>query len=188
VDRTVVRDRDAHAWAECWIDDPSAGSPSMPRPPADAPTRYSVNKTSAWQRWWEWIQDIPGRVREWLGRLTPRSIVAFGAILVCAPTSIRAWAMAVLAAAAERGRRNRSGAAAYSCSSAELVRAGQRFERWLRRRAAACPAHVTWREHLRAIHAEEALRFVDAYDEARFGGAKSVAASSRVEALSRELF
>jgi transglutaminase-like putative cysteine protease len=87
-DATIVRERDAHAWAECYLGDvgqwvtvdatPSAGRPDglFPDPPR-------------WRRFLESLRDLPTRLREWFAtiprpRLYTTLTLAAAAILLIA--------------------------------------------------------------------------------------------------------
>jgi hypothetical protein len=169
--RMVVRDRDAHAWAECWIDGKGwltvDATPSGGRPDALFP------EVSGWKRLWERATDMPGAVRAWIGRLTIRDVVVGGAVAggVVTVVFVLRWL---------RKARTRKDVIvrAYDPPAAELVAVGKRFERVLRRRGVPCAGNRTWREHVRVLPGEsvggidsaKCLEFVNAYDRARFGG------------------
>jgi len=138
-----------------------------------------------------WIRTSRGRVREWLGRLTPRSIVAFSAAdsRLRARPSIRALAMAVARAAPRRTTKSfrRSGVFLFERGAGAR---GQALERWLRRAPRRAPAH---RNLARKTPARRFTpkRLCDSWmrmNEARLAEPKSVAASSRVEGTLPELF
>jgi transglutaminase-like putative cysteine protease len=182
-DQTVVRERDAHAWAECYLDGvgwvtvdatPAAGRPDglFPDPPR-------------WRRLFERLRDLPGQVRQWLADLPRQRTYAASAL-------VASCAAAVWIARALRTRRHRSAATdpdAYPTPDAELVHAAGRFERWLRATGSSPAPNRTWREHAHALGAvatPAVLNFIGAYDAARFGtpGATTL---SRLRAALTEL-
>jgi transglutaminase-like putative cysteine protease len=169
-DRTVVRERDAHAWAECYLDDvgqwvtvdatPATGRPDglFPDPPA-------------WRRWLERLRDLPGQVRDWISTL-PRS-AAIALLTVAAALLLLIPIVRTLLAR----RRTRSTLArdSYPTPAPELLEAARRFDRWLRVQNVPIPPTRTWREHAQRLtqtntHIED---FLNTYDAARFGAPTS---------------
>jgi transglutaminase-like putative cysteine protease len=163
--RMVVRDRDAHAWAECWIEGigwmtvdatPSGGKPD---------TRFA--DASALRRAWERAEDLPADVREWLGSLSRRSI--FATLFICAVLILISGIVQIL-----RRRRTTTDLPYVAPHNPALMHTARRFEKWLRsrRKGDGCDPHRTWRDHIRALgEPPQCVRFLDLYDEARFGGA-----------------
>ena len=167
----VVRDRDAHAWAECWID--GQGWITVDATPAGGRPDTAFPEASKWRQWWEWFTDLPGRFRQWLADIPRQTLVML--IVVIAALTIVIWL-----ARTARKRRRRSKptlAGGYAQPSEELAAASQRFEQWLRRQNLSCAPNRTWREHLCVLSRQSplpidaCLSFVETYDQARFGGA-----------------
>lgn len=165
----VVRQRDAHAWAECWIDGrwvtvdatPDAGTPPglFPDP-------------SRWAQWRERAMDWPAAAWHGVRKVATRRMLSLagGAILLIA---LGSWSLKSLV----RGRRRRADIAdAQIAPPVELTALARRFDRWLAQRGVAPVATRTWREQLVALPRASGIdarraaeQFVRAYDRARFG-------------------
>jgi transglutaminase-like putative cysteine protease len=185
-DAMVVRSRDAHAWAECYLD--GVGWVTMDATPSGGRPSGLFEPASSWQRLKEFFGDIPGAIRRWISEGGLRTVLVLLAVVGVL------WAAIRLAIWVWR-RRHPSGPAgrSYDVADPVLVQAGRRFEAWLRRRGVALSTERTWREQLASLgpDAGPAERFVDAWDAARFGGAgadrvvETVAELERVRAQVR---
>jgi transglutaminase-like putative cysteine protease len=163
--RMVVRDRDAHAWAECWID--GVGWLTVDATPAGGKPDARFADASALRRVWEAAQDLPAAVREWLGSLSRKSV--FTTLFVCAVLILISGIVQIL-----RRRKATTDLPYVTPHNPVLMLTARRFEKWLRsqRKGDRCDPHRTWRDHVRAIgQPPQCVRFLDLYDEARFGGA-----------------
>jgi hypothetical protein len=179
-EQMVVRDHDAHAWAECFIE--GKGWLTVDATPASGRPDAVFAHGSKLRQWWEWLTDLPGRLRDWLGGLSRSTVMTFvGAI---AGVVLVYWGVRFLR---RRKRGKRPGADEYAAPSEALAAVGKRFEKWLKRQNVACAPGRTWREHLLALSNQTApaidttagLQFVEAYDRARFGGAEEFLAQIR---------
>jgi hypothetical protein len=162
-DRMVVRSRDAHAWAECWIDGvgwltvdatPSGGRPDeiYPDPPA-------------WKRWWEKLSDLPDEIREWVSAHVQLSKLAIFAVIIAMSAGY------AFRAILRKRRRPKLAPAEYAPPGEELAALRRRFEKWLITRQIGCPPQLTWRDHLSVASAPaDSVLFVKMYNQARFGG------------------
>jgi hypothetical protein len=173
-DRMVVRDRDAHAWTECWIDGvgwitldatPSAGLPDGLFGP---PSRLRL----AWER----IEDFPGTVRDWLGSLSRTTVLA----VVFASSGLALLVQFIQSRRRRRPTRQRE----YAKPQAPLGAISRRFEKWIARTSQSCAANRTWREHVASAHAAPIItQFLDVWDESRFGGANGQRISRLMELM-----
>jgi hypothetical protein len=180
--QTVVRDRDGHAWAECWIDGigwitadatPASGMPDalFPRAPWE---QWGERMMDALRDGWNSVTRTPAKTFFTLLGVAA-AVVGGGAFMRYLWVEIRGW----------KRLRHR----AYAGAGEQISAAAQRFERWLRSTGAVVPASRTWKEQLADLHdsvggapaagrpapliAPERLatatQFVQAYDQARFG-------------------
>ncbi|WP_428940906.1 transglutaminase domain-containing protein [Fontivita pretiosa] len=173
----VLRSRDAHAWAECFID--GLGWISIDATPSSGLPDALFPRPSRWRRCVEWLRDLPGRLRQWLASRPSRQALVALIALAAAGTLIVGT---VRWLAARKRRLARQHDDAYATPSAELQQIARRFERLLRRRGVPCAANRTWREHLSSldrarlvIDLDAGSRFLECYDAARFGGANGTA-------------
>ncbi len=165
-DLTTVRLRDAHAWAESWIE--GVGWVTVEATPASGIPHE--NASLSWsQKLRESLQDCLMSARHWLvhfvlqTRLNQAAPLLIG--LFCAILAARFWWKKC-----QSSTRNRF----YTKPNAELARLMKRFVSAMKRRGLKCPPQQTWREYLPAQpQTGDAQLFLDLYEEARFGGANS---------------
>jgi hypothetical protein len=165
-DRTVVRERDAHAWAECYLDDVGQWVTVDATPPGGRPDGLFPDPP-AWRRWLERLRDLPGQLRDWLTTL-PRSIAIALLTLTAALLLIVPLVRTLLA---RRRTRTTLARDSYPTPAPELLDAAKRFDRWLRARNLTIPPTHTWRQHAQRLvdthpHVQD---FLNTYDAARFG-------------------
>lgn len=169
----VVREQDAHAWCEAWID--GLGWMTVEATPAGGlPDRAAT--VSWWRLAMEWVQDTALAIGDWFMAL---SYTQLGALLAGVVAVVVLWLwFRQLFVGRRKGNAKRD---AYTESDIALRDLAVRFEAVMERVGAPCPASRTWQEHLAlwpagdaenkapALPTEPAGRFVSAYYQTRFG-------------------
>lgn len=173
---TIVRFRDAHAWAESYIAGPGGGWVTVEATPGGARPDNQGEPIPFWQKLREHVQDAVAAIRAAVLSLskTPplvRAVLFLAALLATTGATIRF---------ALKARAAKTTGPSYVARSRELDAIARRFERWLKRRTKKAehapspqgpPPVLTWRESLSAAVLEEdanAREWLRLYETARF--------------------
>lgn len=172
---TIVRQRDAHAWAECWIEGRGwitiDATPGSGRPDGDDAS------VPAWKRAIERMQDGFANFRQ---NLTLENTLRVAGLFVCVVLIV----FLVQNRYHFKWSGKRKGVVQdYTVAPIELQKLHARFEIACRKQGLTCPPAVPWQVYLSsapvstqdvsqvpAAVRSAALRFVAAYNLARFGG------------------
>lgn len=171
---TIIRQRDAHAWAECWID--GLGWLTVDATPGNGRPDKLENEypIPPWTRLREWFSDTWGRALDWLkGPQAVRAGVAVGIIAFL----VLAWQWQ---RQRQRVRPAQTSEFAYAAPAQELARMAARFERLCHNVGLTCPPEFTWLEYVTGASGQAAAQaagldvealaaFVRAYNASRFG-------------------
>ena len=180
---TLVRQRDAHAWAESWV--AGQGWVTVDATPSDGLPNAQAGAIPLWWRVWEWMQDALGAIRRWVvGASWAERGTVFGLLVLglLIPQLYRYW----------QRRRQAELGFQYSRPDAALAALAMRFETLLARRGLPCPEGRTWAEHLRLLEEADSGRtlwetFVRDYGQARFGALPGPLQIARLDAELRSL-
>lgn len=173
---TLVRQRDAHAWAEVWID--GEGWETFDATPSGGMPGQSGG-LSFWTRLWEKLGDLVESFAAWMSDAPISKLALIAGGLIALGFIVR-WIREWLDAARQNTRRIR-----YASAGQSFDALAASFDDWLKRKRVPCPPHQTWLDHLAALKIaslsaektapsvldwDAAEAFARAYTTARFGG------------------
>jgi hypothetical protein len=188
----VVRQRDAHAWCEAWVE--GVGWITVEATPGDGRPDANDEAVEWWRRLIERVQDGVKAITDWIGDLGQNAVNAVIGLIIAIGLGYGAFVYL-------RRRRAAVGpvAFAYSSADARLAALTARFEAAFSARGVPVVAYRTYADHLRAVAesteppappvewTDAARAFVRDYDRARFGGRADAETLDRMEHTLREL-
>jgi transglutaminase-like putative cysteine protease len=185
-DTIIVRQKHAHAWAECHLDG-IGWIPADPTPPSGRPD-HDTEPIPWYISFSEWLQDSWDHVRDWMADLSLMQQMTAVMSLIAFVLALQ-WMRKL-----RNGRKDRAIDFSYASPGEELNALAAQFESLLKSHQLTCPAHKTWAEHLSSLAAEqqanlhfnsaEAANFARQYATVRFGNPESkTAVSALAEAL-----
>ena len=183
----MVRQQDAHAWCESWIE--GRGWITVEATPPEGRPEESSARASGLRRAWEWTHDTALLIGDWLAALSWLQLAAFLTALAV-PVIILLWLRERLA----RRRTRKEAPRNYAAPGPVLAALAVRFENLLRRGGRACPLQRTWGEFAASLEREpqaakpsfdlrRVQAFVASYNQVRFGRPDDPAGLARLEAL-----
>lgn len=189
---TVVRQRDAHAWCEAWIE--GVGWVTVEATPGDGRPDANDESVEWWRRFTEWVQDSVKAVTDWIGDLGQNAVNLVIGLIFMVGVAYGIYAYM-------RRRRRVVGPIAFQYEGADqrLTTLAARFEAAFATHGAPIPAQKTYMDHLYTLSQslesrtipdswlDTARTFVRTYDEARFGGHIEDVTLKRMEESLREL-
>ncbi|MGC4047435.1 MAG: transglutaminase-like domain-containing protein [Armatimonas sp.] len=170
-DGVVVRQRDAHAWCEAWVD--GVGWITVEAtPPSGMPSGSEDQSVEAWRRFFEWLQDRWLALSDWIAERTAEQFTAAGTGLLLLLGGVATVRFLIY-------RRKTPRVIVKWRAPASFLPLASRFESVLKRHGVPVEPARPWSESIESLPEPlkpAAQEFVALYAAARFGGATDVSA------------
>jgi hypothetical protein len=157
---TIVRQRDSHAWTECWID--GVGWVTVDTTPGGGRPDQLYPRTALMTRIWEWMADRIMDAREFAARFTPMElslgVAGFAAVF---------YGLRFLITLRRR-RRVAVVKVEYESRNEALIDMARLYEDYLAKAGVPCPPNQPWIEHLEGLRIPKIVgdNIADQYVEA----------------------
>ena len=179
-----VRQRDAHAWTEVWIDGvgwvTADATPSEGRP--EGRQDEDRAKVSILQKWGEWASDFLASIRNRAVKI-PRTTWAW---IIGVPLALWIIVRGRPQARRRRAREGRGYASPEGAHAERLENLARDFEKWMAARKLTPLPSRSWNWFLQREEQQAAARWAQDYENARFGRLDE-ATLERLEGELREL-
>ena len=179
-----VRQRDAHAWAEVWIDGvgwvTADATPSEGRP--EGRQQEARSKVSILQKWGEWASDFVTGIRNRAVKI-PRSTWAW---IIGVPLALWIIVRGRPEARRRKARDDRGYVGPQGAEAERLELLARDFEKWLAAQKLAPPPSRSWNWFLQREQKAAAAKWAADYEKARFGRLQA-GTLERLEGELREL-
>ncbi|WP_309714341.1 transglutaminase-like domain-containing protein [Armatimonas sp.] len=159
----IVRQRDAHAWCEAWVE--GKGWLTVEATPPTGWPEQNKSPIEPWRKAWEWLEDHWQKTLSWLADREPAQL----AMLLLGPFAL----IGLVVFWQRRGRKAAPSLLDFLLPPPDLAILAKRFEAVLVKTGTPLSPTEPWSERLTSLPEATqptAKQFVTLYQQARFGG------------------